>query len=212
TNPYSDLLKTLDVEMANTETEIIYVTKSFEENNKSLNGSEYWIKGFKELRMWVISDALTALEIESNNALSKLGLVDWKIKFQMERETQKGAINKGFHVLVHSKNFTKDKFRPLKVWSGGEARRLKLAGVIGFSSLIQNYTGVNFNISVWDEPSSYLSKEGIDDLIEFLSEQAEAQQKAIYFVDQRNLEASNFKSVITMIKTSEGTKYADTNI
>jgi DNA repair exonuclease SbcCD ATPase subunit len=211
TNPYSKLIEQLDSEILITDAEKLQASKELEETNKNYNGSEYWIKGFKELRMWVISDALTALEIESNNALSKLGLIDWKIKFQMERETQKGGINKGFHVMVHSKKFTKDKYLPLKIWSGGEARRLKLGGVIGFSSLIQNYTGVNFNISVWDEPSSYLSKEGIDDLIEFLSEQAEEQQKVIYFVDQRNLEASNFKEVIKMIKTEEGTTYANTN-
>ena len=211
TNPYQSLIDNLNIEMSSTIKEINTITQELNQTNTNLDNAEYWIKGFKELRMWVISDALTALEIESNNALSKLGLIDWKIKFQIERETQKGGISKGFHVMVHSKEFVKDKYVPLKIWSGGEARRLKLGGVIGFSSLIQNYTGVCFNISVWDEPSSYLSKEGIDDLIEFLTEQAETQHKVIYFIDQRNLEASNFKEVITMVKTEEGTGYANTN-
>ena len=208
-NPYNTLLDLLDKEMLITLSEVEQVNQDLEEANKGFKGTEFWVKGFKELRMWVISDALSALEIESNNALSKLGLMDWKIKFQMERETQKGGVSRGFHVMVHSKRFTKDKFLPLKKFSGGEARRLKLSGVIGFSSLIQNYTGVEFNMSVWDEPSSYLSKEGIDDLIEFLSEQAETNQKVIYFADQRQLEASNFKSVITMTKTDEGTSIGE---
>jgi DNA repair exonuclease SbcCD ATPase subunit len=203
-NPFDDLLTACLTSQKSRTQELKTLEQKIESLNKQIDGNKFWVKGFKELRLWLISDALSALEIEANNTLSKLGLIDWKIKFQIERETTTGGISKGLQVLVNSKNYTKGKYIPLETWSGGEKQRLKLGTVIGLNSLIQNYKGIIFNISVWDEPSSYLSDEGINDLIEFLADQATITNKCIYFVDQRHLESNFFKSVIMVTKSEQG--------
>ena len=206
TNPYKALLEACNNQIISITSSGISIESEIKEKEKALTGVQFWSKGFKELRLWVVSEALAALEAESNTAIEQLGLYDWQLKFQMERETSKKTISKGFHVLVNSKTLQGEEYVPFEIWSGGETQRLKLGATIGLSSLIQNYKGVGFNISIWDEPTSYLSEEGIEDLIKYLDEYAKTSNKAIYMVDQRYLESPYFRKVITVEKNEEGSK------
>ena len=208
-NPFARLTKATEEGIAKAELELKGIQEQIDVANKESTGMSFWVKGFKELRLWIMTDALEALAIETNNAISKLGLPDWRVKFQMERETSTGDISKGFHVFIHSPEFEADEYIPFKAYSGGERQRLKLGGAIGFGSLIQDYKGVRFNISVWDEPTSFLSTEGIEDLIQCLHEDAIANDKIIYIVDQRHLENALFQSVITVEMTDTGSHILD---
>lgn len=203
-DPYSSLLVKSQQDLESSRKEIEQCSKNIEQINRDILGISYWTKGFKELRLWVISDALEALGIESNNALSELGLPDWTLKFQMEKETTKGTLSKGFNVFVNSPDLKPGTFVPFKIWCGGETQRLKLATTIGLSSLISSYKGINLNIFVVDEPSIYLSDEGIEDLIRLLSEYAKANDKTIYWIDQRYLQSNLFDGTIKVVKTEEG--------
>ena len=205
-NPYQDMLNNCSHEILNATQELTAYEAKIAAKEKDMLGFQFWTKGFKELRLWVVSEALAALEVESNTAITQLGLYDWKLKFQMERETSKKTVSKGFHVLVNSKTLHGEDYVPFEIWSGGETQRLKLGSTIGLSSLIQSYKGVEFNISIWDEPSSFLSEEGIDDLIRYLDNYATTTGKAVYFVDQRSLESPYFKSIITVKKTEKGSE------
>ena len=49
-----------------------------------LANTQYWVSGFKEVKLMLINDILAQLEIEVNNNLYQLGLVGWKIEFASE--------------------------------------------------------------------------------------------------------------------------------
>lgn len=167
-----------------------------------LEYSKYWIKGFREVRLYLVSEFLTQFEVEANNHLSKLGMDEWGLAFDVEAETKSKTIKKGFSVMVSSPHNTKPV--PWESWSGGESQRLLLAGSIGLSNLIFSKYGVFPNIEVWDEPSSWLSEEGIHDLLDTLAFRAVQEQKQVWVADQRFLEYGNFDNMITVVKDKKG--------
>lgn len=186
--------------------------KDIENNKKELStlGTDYaaydfWSSSFKEVRLWIVSEALQALEYESNDILSKLGLSSMRLTFQMEKETTTGNINKGFHIFITSPD-SKGKSIPIEVWSGGELQRLKLATTLGLMSLIQSYSGLDSNLLILDEPTHHLSQQGIDYLLEFLDEYATIKQKVIFLIDHNNIESSHFKQIFTVIKDDNGSR------
>jgi hypothetical protein len=55
--------------------------KQLQSSNKELFATQYWVKGFREVRLSLISEVLTQLELEVNNKLFQLGLENWKVLF-----------------------------------------------------------------------------------------------------------------------------------
>jgi DNA repair exonuclease SbcCD ATPase subunit len=164
--------------------------------------TEYWIKGFKSVRLFLMDQAVTQLEIEVNMALSPLGLDGWTITLEVEKETKSGTISKGFQVMIQPPGV--EKIVPWEAYSGGESQRLRLAGRIGLSNLILNNRGLQTSIEVWDEPTAHLSPEGVEQLIEVLREQAEIGQKQIWLVDHRSYESGAFTGTWTVVKEHDG--------
>lgn len=162
----------------------------------------YWIAGFKRVRLFVIEDALLSLEVEVNNLLIALGLVDWKVTFDVERETKTGSVSKGFSVFIHSPKHSK----PVRFesWSGGETQRLRLAGDLGLANLIMEQVGFVNRIEIIDEPSEHMSPEGIEDMVETLHQRAHAMQKQIWLVDHNTMEFSEFSGVLTAEMDAKG--------
>ena len=66
--------------------------------------------------------------------------MDWRIEFDVERETKAGGISKGFVVFVHPS----DKADPVRfeAYSGGETQRLRMAGDLGLANLIMERAGL----------------------------------------------------------------------
>lgn len=165
--------------------------------------TSYWIKGFKRIRLFIIEQAFQTLEIEVNNSLALLGMDDWQITFDVERENKSGGITKGFIVFVKSPQ----NIEPVRweSWSGGETQRLELAADLGLANLILTQNGLNNTAEFFDEPSTHLSKEGMADLANLLYERAMTEGKCIWIVD--HTAAANFgefNAVITIRKDSNG--------
>jgi DNA repair exonuclease SbcCD ATPase subunit len=198
-NPYTEFIIKHKYNITEYENSIIEIDKQIVSKQKDLRGYEFWIKGFKELRLWLTQDALLALEIETNNALEELNLVNWKMAFNITKENSTGGISKGLYIDIQSP-FNPTPV-PIEVWSGGQTQRLKLANTIGMIGLNQNYYGFDSNIEFWDEPSSFLSSEGIDRLIDLLAERARILNKVIFYIDHRALNKSKFDGIIKV--TSE---------
>lgn len=163
---------------------------------------DYWSAGFKRVRLFLIKRVLAHLELEVMNAANALGLPGWKIKFTTELETVSGALRPGVHVQVSS---------PLaegtwELWSGGEAQRLRIAVAIGLATLIQRMAGVSFKFEVFDEPSAWLSAEGIEDLLDCLRRRAEQTGKSLWLCDHRALTYSGFAEIWQVEKTMRGSQ------
>jgi DNA repair exonuclease SbcCD ATPase subunit len=152
-----------------------------------------------------MAQAIEQLELEVNNALGNLGLIGWSVRFDIERETRGGKVTKpGFHVFIKSPE--NDRAVAWEAWSGGETQRLRLAGSIGLSNLILARAGVSLPFEVWDEPSTYLSGEGITDMLETLYDRARMERKQVWLIDHRSLDFGGFEDTYTVVATSKGTR------
>lgn len=163
----------------------------------------YWVGGFKRLRLFIVEQAFQTLEVEINNSLTQLGLEDWQITFDVERENKTGGVTKGFMVFVAAPGT--DKPVRWESWSGGETQRLELAGTLGLANLIMQQAGLQNKIELFDEPTKHLSGEGRDDLANTLHERAIAEGKKIWIADHSAI--SNFgafKDTITVRKSKNG--------
>lgn len=162
----------------------------------------YWVKGFKELRLSLIAEALTELEIEVNSCVTALGLVGWELQFNVDKETKGGTLQRGFSVQVISPSNKRP--TPWEAWSGGEAQRLRIAATMGLSNLIRSRMGCNLNLEVWDEPSQGLSPQGVQDLLESLEHRATQESRQIWIVDHTSYSFGGFAGGATITKTKKG--------
>ncbi len=201
-NPFDSIIRTEAERFAETQKKSKTVSLKINKNIRFHEALTFWIKGFKDVRLMLIDEALIALEVEVNNYLIEFGLRDWAVTFDVERETKSGGISKGFQILIHSP-YNKEPV-PWEAWSGGESQRLRLAGTMGLASLILSAKGVTSNIEVFDEPSRHLSSEGIEDLTALLSQLARDTDKQIWLVDHCQYDAGAFDSITTIVKTTEG--------
>jgi len=163
---------------------------------------EFWKRGFKELRLWLVSAALDELTLASNNALEELGLVGWKVVFEAERETQQRTISRGFHAFICSPA-SPDRV-PWESWSGGETQRLQLAVAVGVNDLISARTGVGSSIEMYDEPTRHLSADGVQDVITFLSERARTSGRSVWVVDHNHFAHGSFTRRYLVTKSAAG--------
>ncbi len=178
--------------------------KLLEANHEAVS---FWIKGFKRIRLFIIEQAFRTLEVEVNNSLAQLGMPDWQITFDIERENKSGGITKGFVVFVKSPANTE----PVRWenWSGGETQRLQLAGDLGLANLIMEQNGLSGKFEAFDEPSNHLSSEGMMDLANMLHERAINEGKRIWIADHSSItNFGEFEGVITARKDSNGTTIA----
>lgn len=178
--------------------------RDLREAEKESDHVSYWVKGFNQLRLDLIANAISVLESEANANLSHLGMGNWAIEISTDRETKSKTITKGFHVMIRSPNHSEA--LPLDVWSGGESQRLRLAITMGLSDMIQDYLGSHWGIEIYDEPCSWLSSDGIDDLLSALKERAIRKDKAIWVVDHRSLGSGAFDRRAVMIKDVGGSR------
>jgi DNA repair exonuclease SbcCD ATPase subunit len=161
----------------------------------------FWVAGFKRVRLFIVEETLRQLELEINNSLTSLGLMEWHIELDVERENKSGGITKGFTMLVHAPGAP----GPVKfeAWSGGETQRLRLAGDLGLANLIMERAGLRSTIEFLDEPSRHLSQEGMFDLAETLNQRALDQQKRSFIIEHNLLDYS-YRGTVTIVKDDDG--------
>ena len=177
--------------------------KSLAELNNDIHLSKYWVRGFKDIRLFEVDEALTSLQVEVNSYLADLGMADWSVSMEVERETKSGKLSRGFRVMVDPGIGSSSGSRPWEAWSGGEGQRLRLAGTLALSNLILHQFNRDCNIQVWDEKLYWLSGSGENDMLDLLREIAIQHDKQIWLVDQHNLDYP-FDGVITIVKDKKG--------
>jgi DNA repair exonuclease SbcCD ATPase subunit len=166
--------------------------------------SDYWRVGFKRIRLYRITSVLAYLELETSNAAQALGLNGWKIEFATETETKTGSTKYGVQIIVTSPKAK----ATWEAWSGGENQRLRLAIALGLAALIQSMSGVAYKFEVWDEPSAWLSEQGIGDLLDALHARARSLDASIWLCDHRSFDRGRFDEVWQVTKKRSGSKVA----
>jgi len=204
-NPYTSLIskaqqqiKELQTMLGDKKTELLGITRDFE-------AYKYWVKGFKEIKLMLTSEALHEFEIQINNALTGLGMLGWSVKLKVDAETKSGILRKGFNIFIESPSNSTSV--PFECWSGGEGQRIRLATTLGLIDFIKNRRGSSCNILVFDEPTQFLSEKGIEDLIMTLKEKASSDNLKLFLIDHRNLQTfGDFDGIISVIKDAEGSR------
>ena len=203
-NPYTKLLAdklTALADLKAKRTECRSTIASLSEDHAAVS---YWVQGFKRVRLFLVEETLRQLELEVNNNLASLGLLDWSIEFDVERENQSGGITKGFVMFVRCPEWKEPV--QFEEWSGGETQRLRLAGDLGLSNLIMERAGLAGMIEFFDEPSKHMSPQGLLDLAETLHQRALATGKRIWLVDHHLIDFGDFAGVLTVIKDDKGSR------
>ena len=159
----------------------------------------FWKQGFRQVRLWQVNRILTMFEIETAAAAAQLGVGDWQVKFATETETKSGSIRPGIHVTATNPAKRGD----YRSYSFGEAQRIKLAISLGLSSLIQALAGVCHTLQVFDEPTAWLSVEGIDDLLKCLYDRAHQHDLSIWLLDHRSMTFA-FDATYMVVKEHAG--------
>tara|TARA_B100001964_G_scaffold214509_1_gene252163 strand:+ start:2836 stop:4713 length:1878 start_codon:yes stop_codon:yes gene_type:complete len=205
-NPFVKLKEENDKRLSKVKYDLKSLEKEFSELERKCKLYEFWVKGFKDVRLFVVSQALQEFEICINNNLQKLGLSEWEVKLDIEKETRGGkSIKRGFEVKVVSPY--NNKSVPFKCWGGGVSQRLRIAGTMGLIDLIRSRTGSDWDIEIWDEPTQWLSENGIEDLLELLMERATSSKKKLFLIDHRKLNSfGGFYNIINIEKDIDGSK------
>jgi len=194
-NPYTDMLKKSLFNVTMFTKNRYYLEDELTELNKILEADKYWKRGFKDIKLAILQRNLEELEIQINNHLFQLGMADWNIEL---------VIDKDFSVLVQSP-FGGGKV-PIEVWSGGEGQRLRLAGTLGLMDFIHNRQVDDWNVEMFDEPTTWLSNKGEEQLLDTLYDRAKKQQKIIILADHRSFDTfGKFSGIIDVIKDESGT-------
>jgi DNA repair exonuclease SbcCD ATPase subunit len=201
-NPYGDLLNDLQKQKTRTKAELREAEEKLRKVETKIKQNKYWVKGFKDIRLYIIDEVRDELRMVTNAMLEQVGLPGWRINYEIERETKSGTIKPGLNIFIQGK---RDK-EPVKweCWSKGEGQRLRLVGAMALSEVLLNHAGFSTNLEVYDEPTRSMTNHGINDLIELLATRAEIGGRSIFFIDHKAMESSNFTSAIQVVKDSEG--------
>jgi DNA repair exonuclease SbcCD ATPase subunit len=169
---------------------------------RKIERRQYWIKAFKDMRLEIVQHVLQELEITSNSMLQELGLGEWVIKYDVEKELKSGTIKRELYANILSPY--NDKAVNWKSWSGGERQRLRLIGSLALAEVLLNHASVKPSLLVLDEPTAHLSDTGISDMVEMLAELARSTKKQVWYCDHRVMQSARFSSSVIVTKTAKG--------
>jgi len=201
-NPFDDLLKTKQFAKTKHRKLLKHIKINKLQAKKEFEAINFWSNGFKRVRLFIIEQTLRSLEIEINNNFIALGLIDWSVTFDIERETKAGGISRGFNVFIKSPKYKK----PIRweSWSGGETQRLKIAGDLGLANLILEHNNIEGQIEFHDEPSTHMTSKGINDMVETLYQRAHNLGKKIWLVDHQTINFGGFSGVLKVTMNEKG--------
>lgn len=202
TNVFKKIYKDLQQELADNKAEIAKQTKEADRINSLIERSRPWVKGFKDIRLYIMREVFKELEFVTNGMLPDFGLSGWNVQYDIERETRAGTMQRGLNVSVLSPRNKK----PVKwkCWGGGVAQRLRVVGALALSETLLTHAGISCNLEILDEPASHMTKGGIRDLCDYLAWRAAEQQKTIWFIDHMSVESDRFTDVATVVKDEDG--------
>jgi DNA repair exonuclease SbcCD ATPase subunit len=202
-NPFSDIGTDNKSKTKVLRRMISYKKNDLENLTRDSEIYQYWTKGFKDIKLMLTSEALEELEVEVNNNLQNLGMENWGVKLSIDSETKAGNIKRGFS--MHVKSPVNEELVPFDCWSGGEGQRIRIATTLGLSDFIESRRGTNWNILVLDEPTQFLSEQGISDLLKMLREKAKDKDVSIFLIDHRDLNTYGlFSGKLEVVKTDKG--------
>jgi DNA repair exonuclease SbcCD ATPase subunit len=201
-NPHRLHIKDLQRRLAQEEEDLKDAKREVEEIAVEIEHTRYWIKGFKDVELFIIEGILHELEIVTEDYLDQIGLIGWKMRYDVEKEGKTGKVKRGINVTILSPH--NDNWVRWESWSGGESQRLRLANALALSEILLDHAGVEPLFEILDEPAHFMSDEGIEDMCAFLIDRARHIGRRTFYTDHQMVENSRFEDVITIRRTKQG--------
>jgi DNA repair exonuclease SbcCD ATPase subunit/DNA repair exonuclease SbcCD nuclease subunit len=201
-DPYEKMIQGVREERQRISEEKAELLSTIERIRQEREAFRFWAATFKHLRYRVVEKVLDSLSIEVETAANSLGLKGWEIKFEHELETESGTIKPGIYLAVRNRESPQSK----GPWSGGESQRIRLAVSWGLANLIRRLLAVRFDLEVYDEPISWLSEEGVGDLLECLKSRAESLDRQIWLIYHHPVPHSGFTEIWEVLKSDQGSE------
>jgi DNA repair exonuclease SbcCD ATPase subunit len=199
-NPHLEAIAEAETKIEQAVVQLGNLEKQLAEERAGAERAELWVKSFKSIRSQLVSDALTQFAMEIVAVLEDLGLFGWEVTPMIDGAVFESARNaSGFKFIVKSPNGVE---RDLKAFSGGELQRVRLAIQCALGAVIADTHGTALDFEFWDEPSSYLSGEGVEGLFNALRARAERLQRPIFVVDHHHVHAAAVDKVYTLVKAN----------
>jgi DNA repair exonuclease SbcCD ATPase subunit len=202
TNPYHEQVQQLKRQRTELSVRVKNINKDLDKIEIDISHSKFWIKGFKDIKLYIIDEVMRELELTTNSMLPDFGLDDWSVCYDIEKETKSGTISRAINVEILSPN--NKAAVPWSSWGGGVGQRLRIISALALSQVLLNYAGVNPNLEILDEQTRSLSSTGVRDLCDYLAWRADNLKKIIILVDHKVIESSQFQSIITAVKDKNG--------
>jgi DNA repair exonuclease SbcCD ATPase subunit len=202
TNPYSAQVTYCRNQIKMIKANIAEEKEKGDKISRRIIRTRYWIDGFKQVRLYLLQETLEELQEVTQNLLPELGLAGWSVEYDIERETKAGGVSTGLSVKILKPGMSKAV--RWEAWSGGEGQRLLIVGAIALSEVLLRRAGIECDLLVLDEPTRHMSKEGIDETVDYLI--ARGRDAQIFYVDHQVIESNRFASVITIEKDAKGAK------
>jgi DNA repair exonuclease SbcCD ATPase subunit len=203
-NPYTQQWQSARASVSRCAADIEAAEKAIRVADARERRAQFWIKGFKDVRLYEIEELLQAVQLTANAMLADAGLVDWSILLDVERETAKGATKRGMQVRIASPHHSE----PVnwKSWSGGERQRLRAMGALALSRSLQEHAGVDIPWLGLDEPTAHLSVEGVRDMVDTLASYAKQAGRCVWYVDHTAIKSNRFNRSVLVVNTDAGAR------
>lgn len=198
TNPYSELVNKARAQIKALEQTIDDATKLLEQAQRKAERVKYWVQGFKQVRLYLLEEVLDELEAVTATLLPSIGLEDWTVRFDMEKELKSGDTRPGLVVTIAQPGIKQEAIK-WEAWSSGEGQRLRLIGAIALSEVLLRRTGVTCDLMVLDEPTRHMSPQGVRETIDFILERGRNAQ--VMYTDHAAINTSRFASTIDVVRT-----------
>lgn len=157
---------------------------------------EFFVTAFGDsgIKSFVFDLVCSTLTNKANKYLNILTDSSISVAFDTQTKLKSGEYREKFECSVMSDG----KAIPYDSYSGGEKRRVSLAVDMALSSLMNEYSGTNFNIMVFDEQTNGLDRVGRKCFMALLEE--EAKSKKVFVVDHDAEFRARFSEVWTIQK------------
>lgn len=206
-NPYTALVKEKRTLIDTLRAENTKLTSKIKARQEVRAHFEYWVKGFKLVRLHLLEEFMVEVEAVAAMMLPASGLVGWSMQFCIERELKSGDSKMGLDVRCTKAGV--DVSPKWEAWSGGEGQRLRIVGSRALAQALMRRAGVECALAIFDEPTRHLSREGVADMIDLLADCADDGGQIIY-IDHQAVASSRFASIRRVIKTHDGVRINST--
>lgn len=195
-NPYIEMEEKRKNQIKELGAEIRGMNESKNELITKKSYYDFWVDGFKKIRMMIFDSMISQLESLAQHYLSQYSS-ELNILMTTERETRSGTIKDEFHIAIVDGNGDEVSY---EMYSGGERQKIRLSISRALSQFIKEGCNTSYNVIAFDEPNDSLDDIGKETNFELFNELSEKEGLAVLVTDHDSLMKDKFDYSVLVVK------------